>query len=245
MARGNPALNLSVYDRAEALGTAEQTMTIQGSALKSAMLVAILVATAALSWGSFTNRSPLVVPMVIGGSLGGMVIALVTVFYPRSSPITAPIYAALEGLVLGAISAIFNAAYPGIVINAVALSIGVLALMLFAYGTRLITATDKFKLAVVSATGAIFLLYLVSFILRLFGVTMPLIHDSGMLGIGFSVVVVIIAAMNLILDFDFIESGVQRQAPAYMEWYAGFGLLVTLVWMYLEILRLLSKLQKK
>src|SRR5262249_38119916 len=162
---------------------------------------------------------------------------------PRGAPFTAPIYAALEGLVLGALSALFEAMYPGIVIQAVGLSVGVLAVMLFVYGTGIIRATEKFKIGVVAATGAVGLVYLVDIVLSLFGTRLPFIHESGMVGIGFSLVVVVIAALNLILDFDFIEQGARLQAPKYMEWYGGFSLLVTLVWMYLEILRLLAKLK--
>ena len=181
--------------------------------------------------------------LLIAGSIGGFITALVTIFIPRLSPFTAPVYAALEGLVLGAISAVFETMYPGIVIQAVGLSVGVLAVMLFVYGTGIIRATEKFKIGVVAATGAVCLVYLVDIVLSLFGIRMPFIHESGVVGIGFSLVVVVIAALNLILDFDFIEQGVKQQAPKYMEWYGGFSLLVTLVWMYLEILRLLAKLR--
>jgi uncharacterized YccA/Bax inhibitor family protein len=144
---------------------------------------------------------------------------------------------------MGAISAVFESMYPGIVIQAVGLSIGVLAVMLFVYGTRIIRATERFKIGVVAATGAVCLVYLVDLVLSLFGVRMPFIHESGTFGIIFSLVVVVIAALNLILDFDFIEQGVRLQAPKYMEWYGGFSLLVTLIWMYLEILRLLAKMR--
>lgn len=137
----------------------------------------------------------------------------------------------------------FEATYPGIVIQAVGLSVGVLAVMLFVYGTGLIRATEKFKIGVVAATGAVCLVYLVDLVASLFGTRLPFIHEAGAVGIGFSLVVVVIAALNLILDFDFIEQGVWRRAPKYMEWYAGFSLLVTLVWMYLEILRLLAKVR--
>jgi uncharacterized YccA/Bax inhibitor family protein len=157
--------------------------------------------------------------------------------------VTAPVYAGLEGLFLGAISAAFEKMYPGIVIQAVGLSIGVLATMLFVYGLGLIRVTEKFRIGVVAATGAVFLVYFVDIVMSFFGAKVPFIHQTGMIGIGFSLVVVVIAAMNLILDFDFIERGVQFQAPKYMEWYGGFSLMVTLVWMYLEILRLLSKMR--
>jgi len=182
---------------------------------------------------------------MIGGLIGGLILALITIFKPSASPYTAPAYAACEGLLLGAISAAFEKAYPGIVVQAVGLTFGTLAALLLAYTSRLIKPTENFKLGIVAATGGIMLLYLASFILGLFGIPIGFIHSSGPIGIGFSVVVVIIAALNLVLDFDFIETGVERGAPKYMEWYGGFALLVTLIWLYLEILRLLAKLRER
>ena len=219
-------------------------MTIQGTVLKTAILVVILLVTAAYTWSqAAAGATTVAYGLLIAGAIGGFITALVTIFIPKVSPFTAPIYAALEGLVLGAISAVFETMYPGIVIQAVGLSIGVLAVMLFVYGTGIIRATEKFKIGVVAATGAVCLVYLVDIVVSLFGTRLPFIHESGPVGIGFSLVVVVIAALNLILDFDFIEQGVRQQAPKYMEWYGGFSLLVTLVWMYLEILRLLAKLR--
>jgi len=219
-------------------------MTLQGSVVKTAILVAILLVTAAYTWSqAAAGNTTVAYGLLIGGSIGGFITALVTIFIPKVSPFTAPIYAAFEGLVLGAISAVFETMYPGVVIQAVGLSIGVLVVMLFVYGTGIIRVTEKFKIGVVAATGAVFLVYLVSMVMSLFGVKMPFIHDTGIVSIVFSLVVVVIAALNLVLDFDFIEQGVNQQAPKYMEWYGGFSLLVTLVWMYLEILRLLAKLR--
>jgi uncharacterized YccA/Bax inhibitor family protein len=169
----------------------------------------------------------------------------VTVFKKKWSAVTAPAYALLEGLFLGGISAAFEAKFPGIVIQAVALTFGTLFALLIAYRSGLIKPTENFKLGIFAATGGIALFYLVSMVLGFFHVNVPLINSSSPLGIGFSVVVVIIAALNLVLDFDFIEKGSQMGAPKYMEWYAGFGLLVTLVWLYVEILRLLSKLRSR
>jgi uncharacterized YccA/Bax inhibitor family protein len=180
--------------------------------------------------------------LLVGGSLGGLVVAIVTVFIPKIAPFTAPLYAVLEGLLLGAVSAFFEARYPGVVIQAVGLTSGVLAMMLFLYGTGMIRVTQKFRVGVVAATGAVFLVYLVDMVASFFGARLPFIHETGLMGIGFSLVVVVIATLNLLLDFDFIAQGVRREAPKYMEWYGGFSLLVTLVWMYLEILRLLAKL---
>ena len=169
-----------------------------------------------------------------GGAIGGFVIAMVTVFKKEWSPVTAPLYALVEGFFLGAISAMFNHMYEGIVMQAVLLTFGTLFALLFAYRSGLIKATENFKLGVVAATGGIALVYLASIVLRMFGINMPFIHDSGLIGIGFSLFVIVIAALNLVLDFDFIETGVEKGAPRYMEWYGAFGLMVTPVWLYIE-----------
>jgi uncharacterized YccA/Bax inhibitor family protein len=162
---------------------------------------------------------------------------------PRISPWTSPIYAVLEGLALGGISAVFEYIYPGIVLQAVTLTMGVLVFMLMLYASGMVTVSEKFKVAVIAATGAIALTYLVTILLGFFGITVPYIHGSGVIGIAFSVFVVVIASLNLLLDFDLIAQNAARGAPKYMEWYCGFGLLVTLVWLYLEVLRLLAKLR--
>jgi uncharacterized YccA/Bax inhibitor family protein len=244
MATANPAMNEAVYRRAGLAATPAQVMTIQGAVLKTALLVLILLVTAAYTWSqAVAGATTVAYGLLVTGLLGGAITAFVTIFVPRVSPFTAPVYAALEGLVLGALSAVFETMYPGIVIQAVGLSIGVLAVMLFVYGTGIIRATEKFKIGVVAATGAVCLVYLVDIVMSLFGTRLPFIHETGAVGIVFSLVVVVIAALNLILDFDFIEQGVRFQAPKYMEWYGGFSLLVTLIWMYLEILRLLAKLR--
>jgi uncharacterized YccA/Bax inhibitor family protein len=243
MATGNPAINEAVYRRAGPTDMPAQVMTVQGAVLKTAILVAILLATGTYTWSQAAAGAPLAYGLLIAGAVGGFITALVTIFSPRLSPITAPLYAALEGLALGAVSAVFETRYPGVVIQAVGLSVGVLAVMLFVYGTGILRATEKFKIGVVAATGAVCLVYLVDVVVSWFGTRLPFIHESGVVGIGFSLVVVVIAALNLILDFDFIEQGAQLRAPRYMEWYGGFSLLVTLVWMYLEILRLLAKLR--
>ncbi|HET6325299.1 MAG TPA: Bax inhibitor-1/YccA family protein [Planctomycetaceae bacterium] len=243
MATANPAMNEAVYQRAGHAYAGSSVMTLEGTVVKTTGLLVILVAAAGYTWYQATAGSPLTSGLLIVGSIGGFITALGTIFFPKASPISAPLYAALEGLVLGAVSASFNAKYHGIAFQAVGVSIGVLAMMLFVYGTGLIRVTDKFRIGLVSATGAICLVYVADMLLSFFGIRIPYIHESGLIGIGFSVVVVIIAALNLVLDFDFISRGVQLQAPKYMEWYGGFSLLVTLVWMYLEILRLLAKLQ--
>ena len=186
-----------------------------------------------------------VLPWIAGGAIGGLIVAIITVFKKHWSYVTAPIYALLEGLMLGGISAMMEAIYPGIVFQAIALTFGVLFSLLFAYKTRLIKVTENFKLGVAAATGGIFLIYLVSWIAGMFGTGIPYIHESGLIGIGFSLFVVVIAALNLVLDFDFIEKGAENGAPKYMEWYAAFGLMVTLIWLYIEILRLLTKLRRR
>ena len=178
------------------------------------------------------------------GVIGGLVFSLATIFKANWSPVTAPLYALFEGLALGAISAIYNARFDGIVLQAVMLTMATLFALLMAYRSGLIRATENFKLGVVAATGGIALLYLASILGNATGwFQVPYLHDSGLIGIGISVVVIIVAALNLVLDFDFIESGAEARAPKYMEWYGAFGLRLTLVWLYLEFLRLLSKLR--
>jgi len=171
--------------------------------------------------------------------------ALITIFRPRSAGITAPVYALLEGLFLGGISAVMESSYPGIVFQAVLLTLGTMASMLVLYRSGFIRVTAKFRLGVMAATGGIAMIYFLTIILSLFGIRLPFIHEGGLFGIGFSLFVVGIAALNLVLDFDFIEQGARRGLPKYMEWYSAFGLLVTLVWLYIEILRLLAKLRSR
>jgi uncharacterized YccA/Bax inhibitor family protein len=235
-------MNDAVYRWAGRAETATNVMTLPGTVLKTALLLLILLVAAGFTWSrTFAGETGLAYGLLAAGGIIGFILALVTIFAPRASPFTAPVYAAMQGLFLGAISAVFEATYPGIVIQALGLSVGTLAVMLFLYGTRIIQATEKFKIGVIAATGAVCLVYVVDIVASLFGARLPFIHESGVMGIGFSLVVVVIAALNLILDFDFIERGVEQEAPKFMEWYGGFSLLVTLIWMYLEILRLLAK----
>jgi uncharacterized YccA/Bax inhibitor family protein len=184
-------------------------------------------------------------PWVFGGLIVGAISALVICFKQTWAPTLAPVYALAEGLFLGGVSASFEAQYPGIVIQAVAGTFGTMAALLLAYQSGLIRATENFKLGIVAATGGICFVYLISMIGSLFGFPIPFIHSAGPIGIGFSVVVVVIAALNLVLDFDFIENAAERGAPKYLEWYGAFALMVTLVWLYLEILRLLAKLNSR
>ncbi len=253
MRSGNPALKESTFLDLGS-GTLVQgdsgAMTLNGTVNKTGFLLLLTVLTAAFAWSQAFGADGQLAPgfsgYVWGGAIGGLVIALVTVFKKQWAPVTAPLYALVEGFFLGAISALYSHLYEGIVFQAVGLTFGTLAALLLAYRSGLIKATENFKLGVVAATGGIALLYLINIGMRAFGFGgMGFIHDSGLIGIAFSGFVVVIAALNLVLDFDFIENGVEQGAPKYMEWYAAFGLLVTLVWLYLEILRLLSKLQSR
>ena len=249
---GNPALKASTFldSGTGAVVTRDGgAMTLNGTVNKTGLLLLLAVMTAANAWSQTLdvsgNLSATAPYYLWGGVIGGLVLALVTVFKKEWSPVTAPLYALVEGLFLGSISAIYNARFEGIVFQAVLLTFAIMFALLMAYRSGLIKATENFKLGVVAATGGIFLVYLATIVLGFFGIKIPMIHDSGLVGIGFSLFVVVIASLNLVLDFDFIESGVEQGAPKYMEWYGAFGLMVTLVWLYLEILRLLSKLQSR
>jgi uncharacterized YccA/Bax inhibitor family protein len=243
MRSGNPALSNQTFAGYRAVSGADQ-MTLSGTVNKTALALLLLLTTASIVWNRGAS-DPALGLRVLVGAVGGLIVALATVFKKTWAPYTTPIYALLEGAVLGGISVVTEARYPGIVSQAVFLTFGTLGALLLAYRSGIIRATENFKLGVVAATGGIALVYLLSFILGFFGVNIPLIHSSGMFGILFSVFVVVVAALNLVLDFDFIEQGVDRGAPKFMEWYGAFGLLVTLVWLYLEILHLLQKLQSR
>jgi uncharacterized YccA/Bax inhibitor family protein len=240
----NPALNENTFEGRVAV--AGDAMTLQGTVNKTGVLLLCVVITSAWTWGIAHSQTPeAALPWMMGGLIGGLVFALVTIFKKEWSPITAPVYALCEGLVLGGISALLERSYPGIAIQAMGLTFGVTAVMLTLYRTGVLRATPKFTVGVVAATGGIFVVYMVDLVLGIFGRHVPLLNSSGPLGIGVSAVIVIIAALNLILDFDFVETGVHARAPKYMEWYGAFGIMVTLVWMYLEILRLLSKVRQR
>ncbi|MEA2717961.1 MAG: hypothetical protein QOI99_2278, partial [Actinomycetota bacterium] len=213
------------------------TMTVGGTVSAAGVLLMLLLAAGWVGWAQ-VDPSPdrLQIPgWLIPAMLVGLGIAILTVLKPRLARFTAPVYALVEGLLLGAISHVFNIQYEGIVVQAVGLTLGVFALLLFLYATKVIKVTDKLRTGIMVATGAVFLVYMVSLVLRLFGANVPFIHDSGPVGILFSLAVVVIASMNLVLDFDFIDQGARRGAPKYMEWYGAFGLMVTLVWLYLEL----------
>ncbi|QCO68102.1 Bax inhibitor-1/YccA family protein [Luteimonas yindakuii] len=250
MRSANPALKESTFldlGSGTVVSRDGDTMSINGTVNKTAFLLVLTVLTAAFAWSQAVGADGQPAPgfgiYAWGGAIGGFVIAMVTIFKKTWAPVTAPLYALVEGFFLGAISALFNAYYEGIVMQAVLLTFGTLFAMLFAYRSGLVRATENFKLGVVAATGGIALVYLATIVLGFFGIQIPMIHESGIVGIGFSLFVVVIAALNLVLDFDFIESGAEQGAPKYMEWYGAFGLMVTLVWLYVEFLRLLAKLQ--
>ena len=237
---GNPALTSEVFNKS--ITSQGEVMTLQGTVNKTAFSLFLLVAA-----GSFTF-SPDYSWLIWPGFIGGFIVAMITIFKKEWAPITVPIYAILEGLALGGISYIYKEAfYPGIVSQAILLTVSIFAALLFAYKTRIIKPTENFKLGIFAATSGVFLVYIASFIMSLFGVSMPIMDPSNasLISIGFSLFVVVIAALNLVLDFDFIEEGAEKGAPKYMEWYGAFGLLVTLIWLYLEILRLLAKLYSR
>ncbi|MGB0063092.1 MAG: Bax inhibitor-1/YccA family protein [Terracidiphilus sp.] len=254
MKTSNPALGQNTFnDFAQSryggnLVDASARMTLNGTVNRIGILLLCAVATAAWTWNRFLGTHDLTFagPAVLGGALGGLVFAMITIFKKEWSPVTAPVYALLEGFVLGGLSAVLEMRYPGIAMEAVALTFGVLFVMLLAYKSGLIKVTDKLRMGIVAATGAIAVFYFLTFLLGMFHITLfSAVYGSGAIGLVFSFVVVAIAALNLVLDFDFIERGVAVGAPKYMEWYAAFGIMVTLVWLYIEMLRLLSKLRSR
>lgn len=239
----NPMLNEGAFERArENARTAYEVMTVQGTINKTFALLFICVLGAMISWTHYQSWAAFLWPVAIAG----FITALVTSFKPNVSPFTAPIYAFLEGLFLGTVSAAYNAQFQGIVFNAVAATVLVFFVMLFVYRTGLIKMSRGLMVGIFSATAAIALLYLGSFVLSLFGVSTSYLTSSSPLSIAISVVVCAVAAFNFLMDFYFIDEMTGHYAaPKYMEWYAGFGLLVTLVWLYIEILNLLGKLQRR
>ena len=245
MRSSNPALTDKAFRGFSSADTAGGTMTIQGTVNRTAFLLVLVAVSAVCTWQRFVTSGPAVMPWLWGGMIGGLILSLVTVFKKTWAPVTAPLYAVCEGLALGGISAFYEAKFGGIVFQAVGLTFGTLGALLVAYTSRLIKATENFKLGVFAATGGVALVYLASMVMGFFGVQIPGIFGNGLIGIAFSGIVVVIAALNLVMDFDFIEHGAEQGAPKHMEWYGAFGLLVTLVWLYLEMLRLLSKLRSR
>ena len=248
MNSSNPTLSPKVFE-AEVVTNAP-AMTLQGTINKSVTLLALLLVAAFFTWNKAhaavgAMNAGALMPWVYGGLIAGLVLCVVTCFKREWSPVTAPLYALAEGLVLGGISAVYEMQFHGIVMQALLLTTGTLLGMLGLYTMRIIRPTEKFMMGVCAATAGIALTYLIGWILSMFGVKMGFLYGNGLFSIGFSIVVVIVAALNLVMDFAVIEQGVENRAPKFMEWYAGFGLLVTLVWLYLEILRLLSKFARR
>ncbi len=239
----NPALKADIFQSAEAVGS--QTMTIQGTVNKIALLGVITFVSAMYTWNLFmSSGNPASIQGFMYGGFGiGFILALIIVFKKKWANVLAPIYCIAKGLALGGISAVYEVAFQGIVFQALMLTFGILFSLLLIYRMRWIAVTENFKLMIGSAIMGIGVLYLSSFVLGFFGVGMTFLHDSSPLSVGISLVIVAVAAFSLVIDFDFIEEGEENGAPKYMEWYAAFGLIVTLIWLYIEILRLLSKLR--
>lgn len=254
MRSSNPTLNEKIFNNVAYQASGSGVMTLQGTINKIGIMLLLAIAGAAFTWSKYfgavnpdlpqSGASAVTGWMALGG-IGGFVMALLTVFNKKNSAIWAPIYAVLEGIFLGAISAFFESMYPGLVLRAVMLTFGVLFALLFAYKTRVIKVTDKFRVGVFAATAGIAVAYFVSFILQLFGMNMSFMFGGGKIAIIISLVIIAVAALNLVLDFDFIERGSASGLPKYFEWYGAFGLMVTLIWLYLEILRLLAMLSRR
>ena len=244
---GNPTLGEKTFERSAQIPHAE-TMTIQGTLNKFGLLFMLSLGTAALAWKVFVSNIN-IVPHFYISAIGALIIAVVICFRVQWSPFLAPLYALLKGFAVGAISAVYNYRFekiaPNLVMQAVFITFGVVIAMFFLYKFRIIKATETFKSVIITATTGIFFFYLIAFGLQAFGIPIPFLHEGSTIGILFSLFVVALAALNLILDFDMIEQGSRRNAPKFMEWYGAFGLLVTIVWLYLEILRLLSKVTKR
>lgn len=247
MRSSNPTLNENVFEKSRTGVASDGVMTLNGTVFKTGFLTLLLAGSASWSWRLVeSGQAPAWMGSAVTlGWLVPFIVALVITFVPRLAGVLAPIYALTKGVFVGIVSAAYNAQFNGIVLNAVLLTCGILFALLAAYSTGMIKPSENFKLGLFAATGGIALFYLIAWGLSFFGIQIPGLFDNGWIGIGFSAFVVIIAALNLVLDFDFIENGCAVGAPKHMEWYAAFGLLVTLVWLYLEILRLLAKLNSR
>jgi uncharacterized YccA/Bax inhibitor family protein len=235
----NPALRDQIFFGAQYYDNCN-AMTLQGTINKTLILLFLTIISAVIAWANLT----IFISFIFPAAIVGFIIAIITIFKPNWSPFLAPVYAILEGIVLGTFSAIMNYIYPGIVAQTVALTFGVFFLLLIVFSTQLIRVTETFKLIVIGATGAIALLYLANIVMSIFDMQIGFINEGGWFGIAFSLVIVVVASLNLILDFDYIMKGVENALPRYIEWYAAFSLLLTLVWLYLEMLRLLTKIKQ-
>lgn len=247
MKSSNPALMSNAFS-GFGLVSESNTMTVRGTINKTAIMLLLVVLSAGWTWKMFFNSGSQIAAVqhwMIIGLIGGLVFALATIFKRNWAPITAPLYAVSEGLFLGAISGVFEASYPGLVMQAISLTMATLLVMLAIYQSGLIKATDRFKTGVMAATGGIAIVYLVGIVLQFFGIEVSFIYGSSLFSILFSVFVVVIAALNFIIDFNFIEQGARGGIPKYMEWYGSFALMVTLIWLYIEMLRLLAKINDR
>ncbi len=249
----NPTLTDKIFDRSRTqIGDIQGTMTVRGTMNKFGFLMLMVLGSATYTWQLYVQNNPsLMMILMVTGIIGGLITALVISFKPNLSTYLAPLYGILEGFFLGALSAILNESFakkfPGLIITSVGLTLGVAFAMFLLYNFRIIKPTQKFKSVLFAATGGIAVFYLITMVIGLFNVNVPFMHfgDSSLLGIGISLFVVAIAALNLILDFERIEMGAEMGAPKYMEWYSAFGLLVTIVWLYVEIVKLLSRFSSK
>ncbi|WP_082235609.1 Bax inhibitor-1/YccA family protein [Halobacillus massiliensis] len=241
MRSGNPVLNDKIFSRENTSG---RSMSFGGTISKTTLLFLFLLGTAGYTWYQYEQGADVRTMMMIG-LVGSLIFALITIFIKKAAPVTAPIYAALEGFFIGGLSSILESMYSGIVLQAVSITFGIMAGLLILYSLRIIRVTQKFRKMVIAATLGILIVYLINFVLNIFfNSQVPYLHSNGWIGIGINLFIAGIAALNLVLDFDFIERGVRRRAAKHMEWYGAFGLMITLVWLYLEVLRLLQKLRR-
>jgi uncharacterized YccA/Bax inhibitor family protein len=243
MRTSNPILNEKTFSKTY---SGAQKMTIEGTVRNTLVMALCILLTGGYTWMSFfKGQTQLVSLALMGGLILGLILAIATILKKEWSPVTAPLYALAQGFALGGISATFEQMFPGIVFHAFTLTIGTLFALLLAYQSKMVQVTDNFRLGLFAATGGIALIYILDLGLSFFGIRMPLIHETGLLGVGISLFIVVIAALNLVLDFDFIENASKQGAPKYMEWYGAFGLMVTLIWLYVEILKLLAKTRSR
>jgi uncharacterized YccA/Bax inhibitor family protein len=219
-------------------------MTVSGTMNKSFLMLILLIASAAITWiMTFNGQNPMV--FSIGGAIVGFILVLIATFKPQYSGYLAPGYAIFEGLFIGGISSIFEVMYPGIVIQAVSCTFVTFMVCFGLYKYEIVKVTERFRSVVLAATLAIATYYLISWLLSMLTGFQPIHNGNSWMSIGISVFVIVIAALNLFLDFDQIEKGAQQKMPKYMEWYGAMGLMITLVWLYIEFLRLLSKLSSR
>ena len=244
----NPVITEKAFTGNPVVSRTGDTMTVRGTMNRFGFMMIMLMGGAYYTWNGFYNGQD-VTPFLWGGMIGGLIVAIAIVVKKTWAPFLAPLYGLLEGLFVGAISAYYNDMFaesmPNIIINAVGLTIGTAVAMFLLYHFRIIKVTERLRSVIITATAGILIFYVITLVLRLFGMPVAFMHDSSMLGIGISLFVVGIASLNLLLDFDMIEHGARNGAPKYMEWFGAFGLLVTLIWLYLEILRLLSRLSNR